>query len=740
MFCWKRIAAASTNCHTKEAWEALLRDAPSDAPVPTSRPIQLIFHRLRDDGCGLRYSPSIWATLLNASIVAWDLRLGREIAEHCSNIVSPLTMIPAAKIFMDSQQTEKAKSLAKRALRSARLDRLEHRFFKAIIASAAAIAPDPVKAAAALREALDGYAPDDHDSTLSSDFEFELGRTSFLLGESLAAGRYFERAAASYGLHNNPARMVSALFNAAANFDNEAMADQGAEATLLARRADELARSCLAAAQSHGFSGPESACHGFLAARAGNDGRTADAIAHLKDALQTSPESDGTLRHIHLHSLLIDAYFDRGEYRNANKAWTHLLKLTRDVDKTAFHFRMLKLEAKVVWESGSPEKSHETARAACRAIAGRLPDTIEAHAFVARYLWQCALLGEFPEAAIQQHLANTKGRWENVSHFPLALLALGKSSLERSSDLQLQQLRDEPPQPSPKQALELHIVAFLDDLRASRTGKGSTSAISASCAAMSLAAQNFGPSPLDAFVLFAKAATAHMRGDLDACRRYVARALTNERTGFAERTAATQWLGGASSHPALVAVQTRLFFRPTVSFVGDGRFSVNGVFNVDLSRHQTMLHIFRFLMRRPEAAISLEDLHTRIWQARPTNRAWKDKVYGALARLRSLFASTMAPIVLVDEGAARLNVAAIDFLTGAPQEGTVDQRLFALLERAPASSKVLSAKLGVPLSTTKRRLTIIAKGGSIHGTRSGREVLYHIGPGPVMGGRTPAQL
>ncbi len=721
---WDEVLKAARDCQTKAAWETLFAEYRSI--IRTGNPPKLLdelFRLLSADAQSQQYDPNIWRDLLDGCIAAWNLELGRKIAEGWDGSMPTMVAIPAAKIFLESGFASMARELAQKALRRVSLLPVETLQLEMIICSSY-VEEGKRSVAVKLLRRLEGFARSHPLPTREyADFLTYVARTMFLLGRYHDAIKPFSEAAERYTELGDWENAAKGYFNAAASIDNA-----GGRAQVDGNGFAYVER-CRRLAEQHDLKGPLAHCEAFYGHNDYWRGNFAGARDHYRRALEHLPASDQSYRRLHLMSMLAFTYLRTGRFHLAKKFGERTLAIASLEQSDRFAVRYENLEAELRWQGGEVESSQALLQAACSELVGQGVHTLEELATVSRYYSQCALLGEEPTVSsiqISEGLKKNIAEWTQYQ-LSLAFLALSRDELADAEKTFRECLTR-----AKSFGDRYHTgLAHLGLVEVYLRGARPLADVESEFREFEIAAARMGDTPVKAKIQMVLAAFSYHQGEFEQCRTLLKRAAKTPGLSFEDSYVLSAWIATIEGHAfrihsnwqkGLISTATRIYFRPVLECIDDRIFMVSSCYTVNLEKMPALADLLRYLMNKSNFKATAEEIQEQVWRQSTTLQGWKQKIRNTIMRLRDCIPYTVAPIIIHADDIA-IFAEAIEIKSARSEEAPKDA-IIRLLTEGPMSSVQLSNKLAISPATTKRMLKRLQETDQVTVMRFGRKIYY----------------
>ena len=91
---------------------------------------------------------------------------------------------------------------------------------------------------------------------------------------------------------------------------------------------------------------------------------------------------------------------------------------------------------------------------------------------------------------------------------------------------------------------------------------------------------------------------------------------------------------------------TRLYFNPTVQYLGEALYLVSNHYMVSLQSYPVLDKLIQYLLRPERLQCSPEDLQINVWKQSTQQLGWQQKIRNSIMSIRTLFPYTIAPLIV----------------------------------------------------------------------------------------------
>jgi tetratricopeptide (TPR) repeat protein len=718
---WDQIIKTARDCHTKIAWESFFTQFGDQIATSShSKPLVDIFRALKADPQSPHYDPIIWNKLIHGCLSAWNLELGREIAEFVKKIPVAAINIPSAHVYLESGQPSIAREIAQKTSRLSNLQHTEKLQLEILIANSYAEEGKRQKAIRQLAKVKTAMDQSVVTTKERADFFTHMARMHFFLGRYHESAELFYESSKIYLSLNDWEAAAKGIFNTAACHLNGS-----------SRKRDDafaMIEECRKLAISHDLPGPLSHCEAAYGLDSLQHGDFPAAREHLRLALDYLPISDKSYRRLHILSMLSYTYLSMGRYHLAKKFGQQTLDLAALDESERNKTRYFTLKAELLWEDGHILESLDILQKIIKSFDINGVHTLEDLSTLNRYMYQSTCLNTnitLPKTQFSDSIKN-HSTWLSFLH------ATGMQLIIQKRYLEADRIFNETLQKSRLINHRYHEAIALQGLIISRMTRRKIDELNCYDREFEVAVARLGETPLKVSVLFIDAAKAYQRGDFAECTRILKNATKSSRQCFSDRFVLDAWIAtieGRSfrfSYPwqgQLVAHLTKSYFAPSIEVIDERSFKVSEHYIVNLEKHPSLADLLRYLMLKPTHIADATEIQVKVWQQSINAQGWQQKIRNTIMRLRDFFPFTMAPLIIHSDRIS-LNREAIEIFP--PQFGYQDSQkeLLRLLEDCPMSSLQAAERLAVSPATAKRLLKKLTEQDAVSMIKSGRNVIY----------------
>lgn len=726
---WDQIIHQSKDCHTKQAWKDFFTIFQIEISKTTnSKYISDIFKSLHNDPQSPNYDPIIFGSLILGCLSSWNLDLGLKIFKFVENISAPEFVIPAAKLHLERGQPQKTKQITQKSLRLKNLSIEDEIQLEMLLISAFTEEGKNKKAISLLAKLGKKVQSTTLNPKENSEIKNQMARVYYFFGKYPDAGKLFSEASSAFKVLQDWEAATKAYFNAASSYHNS-----GNKYQTIAF--DYLRKSQLLSEQ-YNLKGPLAHIESFYAVDAYNHGNFKKAIEHLIKANRLTPDSDTSYRKLHLLSMLTINYLITGQYQKAQKIGENTLKLAELDESNRQRTRYLCLKAELLWEQGNIIQSQTILEDILPQFKMNGVKTLEELYTYTRYLHQSSLLNKSQEVNLNLDIDNILK--ENIFNWLEFLCAKVEVLLSLNEVHEADNLNINIIERSIEHSDFYHkAISYKNSLEISLRKSEPESLFSSKLNLFKKSLSDLGETPLDAKLLIFQSAHCYHKGEFDECIKFLKMGLKNSKINFADKFVLESWIKtaeGKSSklsadwQEALIANQTKRYFKPNIRFRSDTVLTINGIYDVDLIHYPTLSELIKYLMTKPNHKASTSELQIDVWNQSLNTQGWQQKIRNSIMRLRSLIHYSMAPLIIQKLNEVYLFHNAIEivdvkkeiFISEEPRE----QKIQNLVLENPMSSIELSKTLELSPATTKRTLKKMVENGQLQTIKEGRGVLY----------------
>lgn len=722
---WEQMIKTARECHTKIAWESFFTQYGDHIATSShSKPLIEIFRSLKGDPQSIHYDPTIWSKLLHGCLSAWNLELGREIADFVKKIPVAAINIPSAHVYLESGQPSIAREIAQKTLRLSNLHHAERLQLEILIANSYAEEGKRAKAIRQLAKVKSEMEQSAVTTKERADFLTHMARMHFFLGRYQESAELFYESSKIYLELKDWEAAAKGIFNTAACHLNGS-----------SRRRDEafaMVEECRKLAVTYDLPGPLSHCEAAYGLDSFQHGDFPAAREHLRLALESLPISDKSYRRLHILSMLSYTYLYMGRYHLARKFGQQTLDLAALDESERNKTRYSTLKAELLWEDGQISESQNTLKKIIESFEINGVHTLEDLSTLNRYMFQTTSLNLIltpPKTQFTESIKN-HSTWLSFLH------ASGMQQLIQKNFTEADKIFLETLKKARQINHRYHEAIALQGLIISRLSRRDLANLSPFDREFEVAVARLGETPLKLSVLFIDAAKAYQKGNFAECSRILKSGTKSSRQSFADRFVLDAWITtieGRSfrfSDPwqaQLVAHLSRSYFAPSIEVIDERSFKVSDHYIVNLEKHPSLADLLRYLMLKPNHTADATEIQARVWQQSINAQGWQQKIRNTIMRLRDFFPFTMAPLILHSEKIC-LNKESVEI--SPPQFGNKDcqQDLLRLLSDCPMSSIQVAERLAVSPATAKRLLKKLTEQDAVSMTKHGRNVIYGMKP------------
>jgi tetratricopeptide (TPR) repeat protein len=667
---------------------------------------------------------------MQGCLSAWNLDLGREIAEFVKKIPSPGINLPSAQIYLESGQPATAREIAHRTLRLANLQPSERLQLEILIANSYAEEgkrPKAIRQLAKVKASMEHSVVSDKER---ADFLTHMARMNFFLGRYNESADLFFDAANIYLTLGDWEGAAKGIFNTAACHLNGGST----------KRDDAFAmvEKCRKLAVAHDLPGPLSHCEAAYGLDAFQHGDFPAAREHLRLALEFLPVSDKSYRRLHVLSMLAYTYLAMGRYHLAKKFGQQTLDLAALDESERNKNRYFSLKAELLWEGGEILESCEQLYKIVQSFETYGVHTLEDLSTLNRQLNQSTLLNKSIQPPKTQFAESIK----NHSTWLSFLHATGMQLLLQEKYLEADRYFLEALQKSRLLNYRFLEALGLHGLILSRLRQSKVDEMVNYSREFEVAVARLGETPLKMAVHFIDAAKAYQCGDFAECCRVLKAALKASRQSFSDQLVLNAWIATIegrsfrllhSWQTQMVAFHTKTYFAPCLEVLDEKIFKVSKHYIVSLEKHPSLAVLLHYLMAKPNHAADTTEIQIKVWRQSLQSQGWQQKIRNTIMRIRDFFPYTIAPLI-IHADKIFLNRDAISLVT--PRLASLDSEgeVLRLLADCPMSSHQIAEHLAVSPATAKRILKKLTDTQHLFMTKEGRHVFYSKSDGPSRSG------
>lgn len=713
--------------HTKEAWLHFYAEHKNSIEsCKSSKPLKELFKILSGDKTNLKNIPVIFGSLIQGCLTCWDLELGKQICEFCSQLSQPSVTIPAAKLHLESGHPASTRKLAQKSLRLANINIKDRVQLEMLIANSYAEEGKHKRAINSLVKTESQLSETELKKDEIASIFMQIARLHFFLGNYSSAVDVFKKASKSYIDIEDWESATTALFNTAACYHNSGD-DQREEGFTYVERSRRIA-------ETHNLKGPLSHIESFYGLDAYHHGNFVEAREYFLRSLELIPASDKSYRRLHVLSMLTLTHLVTGKYKLAKKVGQKTLKLA-SLDKSERQVtRYISLDAELLWEAGEIPKSQKLLRSTVSKLKSQSIHNLEELFTLSRFLIQTSILNEsydIDSVKIDQDLKRNIFNWGDFLHSKAQILIT---------------------QHKPKEALVLYkkikekaeaqgnryheAIALLGKIEIMLMTKSINAELDSTLEQFEAIIGRIGNTPLRTKIHIVRAAIAYQRGDFPSCRKHLKSGSSHNRINFIDKLVINTWLAtieGRSSkltsnwETNIVSRYTRIYFAPSFK-LNNNTCTISTHYTVDLQKHRIIADVISFLLQQPNLQATAEKLQKEVWKQSIKAQGWQQKVRNTVMRVRDLFPQTIAPLIIHKENICLFSDAISFQNTKQPKETTREELIINELSTngTPSTSRELSTKLNIPIATTKRTLKKLLEANKIKTIKSGRSIYYEI--------------
>ncbi len=713
-------------CRTKTAWESFfIENSATIRSLSDSRLVADIFRLLKSDAQSLQYSPNIWSALLKSCLNAWDLQLGREIANHCRRLNNFAIAVLASKVLLESGDRFIARGLAQKALRRSGASDTEQIQLEMVVCSSYVEEGKRTPALKILRRIEPVISIVEVSNESRAEFYTYVARTLFLLGKYAHAAKPFAQASDIYLELKDWESAARCLFNAAASLDNAGASKSQQDAAF------SLIERCRAIAAKHDLRGTLAHCDAFYGHNDYWKGNFPRALEHYKTALGNVPENDRGYRRLHIVSMIAFTYLRTGKYKLAQKFGDEILQQPSNEKTGRFESRYQNLTAELLWERGEVETSMQHLHEAAVHYNSTGVNILEELSTLSRYYLQLGLLGRkspLPDHVINEQLRRNVAGWCEYL-FATGHYQLGLGDVESAEKWFLDCIER-----AEHQTDYYHTgMGLLGLIQSKLAGPTVLSEIESLYSRLRICTGHMIESPLKSQAHIVAAAIQYRTGNFDECLRSLAMAQKSGPLGLTEDVLISTWKETSSGHAVkltepwrkeLVSRFTRIYFAPHLVEISPSLFKISDHYVVDLSRHAAIAELIRFLANRADFSATPEEIQTQVWKQSLQHDGWQQKIRNTIMRTRHMFGATMAPFILHHDR-IELNAGSVNVTSRrAGKAGNPETVVLDILKSGPLSSTQLANRLNLSSATVKRTLKRLSDSDKINLVKVGRSIVY----------------
>ncbi|NRA64444.1 MAG: winged helix-turn-helix transcriptional regulator [Pseudobacteriovorax sp.] len=719
---WDSLVKDAKNCHSKQSWEAFfLKNEKAIVRSNVSKPLNEIFRLLLADAQCLQYSEHVWNTMLSGCVSAWDLELGLLVANKALAIPNPGIRIKAAEIFLECGQPSQARKISSLTLRLKNINAVDSISARMIVCKSYVEEGRNTMAKRMLKK-LEMLVHDiDLPDTVKADMLSNIARSKFFLGNYSDAAEIFVSAHRIFIESRRWEAAASALFNAAASFDNAGVEFQD--------KALDLVKRCETIASNHSLRGPLSHCFAFHGTHFHNRGVFSKAADNYRNALNLIPESENSFRKLHILSMLTLTFIKSGKFKYAEKYGEQTLELAKRDESERFKIRYVTLKAELYWQRGDVNEAYDLLHEATRPLYANGVNTLEELATLSRYNIKSAQLNIRTDSSVR---ISKNLRHNNATWLEYVISMCGQHMIKHNFQL-VESLSEECIEIASKYRFKFYEAQAHTLLAQSKSiQRIFDEKFEKSLKFLSKISENIEFKLFSIQYYLISATKAYATGDFVGTKRDLKEAQRSLNSPFQKQEILNTWTATIEGHSPKMSFQwqkkfiissTKMYFSPKVEYLGDSIYLVSKQYRVSLASYPVLHRLMQYLFAHKNQSISAEDLQEKVWKQTTRQQGWQQKIRNSIMRIRSLFPYTIAPIIVYSEGRIHLFTEAIEF-PSSPKEPKSEEKILKLLQEGPQSRVQLSNRIMTSQTTTKRILQKLVKERKIRANKVGRIVLY----------------
>ena len=709
-------------CHTRQAWDALAEKYSAEiSNSNSSKALKDIFKLLSNDPHSLKYSSILWQSLLSGCLSSWDIELGRDIAQYAEKIPCPQIRLKICEVYLEIGEPNQARIIAVKSLKMKSIEASELLQLKLIICKSYVEEGRSAMAKKTLSRIELTLESNDLETSTLADLITNIGRTKFFLGNYRAAAEHFNEAHELFEHLNKWESSASALFNAAASYDNAGMNYRS--------KSFELISKCKTLSSSRKLLGPLSHCYAFHATHLHQQGKFNEAATNYRKALKTLPSSETRFRKLHILSMLTFTLFEAGQVKSANRYGEETLKLAKKDESGRFKVRYTALKSIIEWQNNKFEKSFELLESIIKPLKQTGIHTLEELSAASLYYMKASFLNKQVNTAtrVSKSLQHNNASWNSYS-ISIAcqhLLANNSKTAYEISKKTLDNSRQNNSSYCEAMSLSLILQCKIKDLTWDEeffSTKNLLQKLSKKADLRVFTEQ----------IYLAEAAHYYHHGEFEECSKSILETEKHNRLPSYKRQIVTMWSAAVRGNAPKVSPKwkkdllipcTNLYFQPQIKKTSEYEYLISSVYSVSLETYPMLNKILTYLMNQKNFSACPEEIQTHVWKQSLNQQGWKQKIRNNITRIRTLFPYTIAPLIIHDNNKIRLFSEAIQIVRCTKPISNVE-KILDLLKRGPNSTTEISNKLNASQSTIKRTLQKLIEEKQVSRHKSGRTIQY----------------